>query len=268
MRSCFVKCLSIAARRLHSAGQALGIVLVFGGLAAPALAGPYSPAAGQPGSDAIGLGDTRIVAWASGEQNYLEGNPINAAFANATACLGPASASTSSHITELGDGGQITLSFAEPIVAQGAGPDFAVFGNAFESGYNKLAYVDVSEDGTTWFREPNVSLTPNPIGTFGTNMDPTNISGLAGKYVAGYGVPFSLSAVGLAEANFVRLVDVIGDGTSLDTSGDPIYDPTPRSDGFNVSGVAVLSTPEPGSFLLFGLAMAGLCWKVRRRRKS
>ncbi len=236
-------------------------------LAATAHAGPFPPAAGQPGSDAISNSDPRIVEWASGYSDYVEGNPINVTYANPTSCLGPAITSTTSHLTELGDGGQITLSFASPIIADGAGPDFAVFGNAFSPGYLKLAYVDVSEDGTTWYREPNYSDTPSPISTYGDNMDPTNISGLAGKYVVGYGVPFSLSAVGLTEANYVRIVDIIGNGTDLDSAGNPIYDPYPNSNGFNVSGVGVISTvPEPGTFTLaIGAVAIGAIWSRHRR---
>ena len=39
----------------------------------PSLAGPYSPAATQPGSDAISYTDPRIVEWASGYLNYAQG---------------------------------------------------------------------------------------------------------------------------------------------------------------------------------------------------
>jgi hypothetical protein len=232
------------------------------------IAGPYPPAAGQTGSDAIINTDPRFVEWASGYSNYVEGNPINATYATPTGCLGPASTSTTSHLAELGDGGQITLSFATPIIAGSSGPDFAVFGNALDSTYLKLAYVDVSEDGVHWYREPNYSLTPGTIATFGNNMDPTNISGLAGKYMVGYGVPFSLTAAGLSEANYVRLVDIVGDGSNLDSAGNPIYDPYPNSNGFNVSGVGVINTvPEPGTLSLAIAAMAvGLLLSARRTR--
>jgi hypothetical protein len=223
---------------------------------ASAAAGPYSPAAGQPGSDAVSIGDPRIAAWASGYLNYIEGSPINTNFTDPTQSLGPALASTTSHLTELGVGGQITLTFSQPIVANGNGPDFAVFSNSFSSTYLKLAYVEASSDGVHYFREPDFSLTPSPVGTFGAS-DPTNIQGLAGKYVAGYGVPFSLSAVGLTSASFIRLVDVPGDGAHLDTLGNPIYDPYPNSNGFNASGVAALApVPEPGAMLLLLSAAA------------
>jgi PEP-CTERM motif len=237
-----------------------------------ARAGPYPPAAGQPGSDALSYQDPRFVEWASGYQNYIQGSPINPAFTDPTQTLGPAKGTTTG-VTELGDGGQITLTFASPIVASQSGPDFAVFGNSFDSTYLKLAYVDVSQDGITWYRMPDYSLTPGPVGTFGNNMDPTNIDGLAGKYMVGYGVPFSLSEVGLTWASYVRLVDVVGNGTNLDSAGNPIYDPYPNDDGFNAGGVGVLSdlasVPEPSSIALMligGVFVAMTVFRPQRKQ--
>ena len=241
-------------------------------LPATALAGPYPPAAGLPGSDAINYMDPRFEEWANGYSNYIKGSPINNTYTDPTQTLGPAKGTTTG-ITELGDGGQITLSFASPIVASAnGGPDFAVFGNSFSSGYLKLAYVEVSQDGINFIRMPDYSLTSGPVATFGNNMDASNISGLAGKYVVGYGTPFSLSSVGLASASYVRLVDVVGDGTNLDSNGNPIYDPYPNDNGFNAGGVGVLSdaasVPEPGSMTLMLVAggLAAIGREIKRRR--
>ncbi len=239
-------------------------------LALPSLAGAgmYDPAAGQPGSLAISDHDPRFVEWASGYLNYIKGSPINNSFTDPTQTLGPARGTTT-NVTELGDGGQITLTFANPIVSSGTGPDFVVFGNAFSSTYLKLAYVDVSQDDVTWYRMPDYSETPGPVGTYGAS-DPTNIFGLAGKYQVGYGVGFSLSEVGLASASYVRLVDVVGDGSDKDSAGNPIYDPTPNSNGFNAAGVGVFSeaVPEPASVVLVLIAgasiAAGRAWRRRR----
>ncbi len=247
----------------------LCLILVLA-LAPSAWAGPYPPAAGLPGSDALKNTDPRFVEWASGYQNYIQGSPINKAFTDPTQTLGPAKG-TIGGITELGDGGQITLTFDSPIVASPTGgPDFAVFGNSFSSGYLKLAYVEVSQDDIHWYLMPNHSLTPGPVGTYGNNMDASNISGLAGKYVVGYGTPFRLSDVGLQWASYVRLIDVVGDGTNLDSSGNPIYDPSPNSNGFNAGGVGVLSdaatVPEPTSLslMVLGTLLAGIAWSRRR----
>ncbi len=239
---------------------ALSFVTLFASIA---VAGPYPAAAGQPGSTAVSAIDSRIVEWASGYLNYVQGSPINASFTNPLKALGPAKGTTTD-VTELGDGGQITLSFDHPILASANGPDFVVFGNGFEDTYEKLAYVDVSVDGQTWLRMPNHDLTSAPVGTFSLT-DPTNIDGLAGKYRVGFGVPFNLSEVGLATASFVRLVDVIGDGSNIDSDGHPIYDPWPNDNGFNVGGVGVLSmVPEPSSLVL--LFVGAAAWLALARR--
>jgi hypothetical protein len=141
-----------------------------------------------------------------------------------------------------------------------------VFGNAFDASYLKLAYVEVSQDGQDWDRMPNYSLTPSPVATFGNNMDPTNIFGLAGKYMVGYGVPFSLSEVGLGWADYVRIVDVVGNGLDLDSAGNPIYDPYPNDNGFNVGGVGVLSVaPEPSSSVLVLIGAGFIAFFAQRR---
>jgi hypothetical protein len=176
-------------------------------------------------------------------------------------------------VTSLGEGGQITLTFASPIVASQSGPDFAVFGNSFDGTYLKLAYVEVSQDDVHWYTMPNYSLTPKPAGTSWTylnNMDPTDISGLAGKYVVGYGTPFSLSEVGLQWASYVRLIDVVGSGTDKDSAGNPIYDPYPNSNGFNAAGVGVISVagmvPEPRSMTLMLIGAVLVAIAVNRQR--
>ena len=220
-----------------------------------ASAGPYSPAPPAANSDAVNASNPSIVEWASGYQNYVEGSPISAAYTNPTESLG-AFKDNSADVTELGDGGQITYTFPEPIVAGTSGFDFAVFGNAFESTYEKLAYVEVSPDGQNWYLMPNYDLNPSPVGTYGLT-DPTDIQGLAGKYQLGYGVGFNLSEVGLASAEYVRIIDIIGNGTEKDSNGDPIYDPYPMDNGFNVDAVGVMSAaPEPSSIILLVIGLA------------
>jgi len=79
------------------------------------------------------------------------------------------------------------------------------------------------------------------------------IGGLAGSYMVGYGTPFDLSAlrnsplvrdgtVDLAAIKYVRIVDIVGDGTTLDSFGRPIIDPLSSGPtaGFDLDGVAVL----------------------------
>lgn len=251
------------------------------------LAGPYSPAAGQPGSTAISRDDANITEWASGVVNYSRGpmdiaNPDLglASFGDGSDALG-----SGTTVTSLGDGGSITLSFDLPIT-DGAGADFAVFENSFSGTFLELAFVEVSSNGTDFFRFPSVSLTQTStqVGGFGT-LDPTNLYDLAGNFSENYGTPFDLSELTdvspLLDINAVtqvRIVDVVGritpiDGNpnwapSTDSLGNLINDPysTPfPSSGFDLDGVAVLHVvPEPTGLVLAGVVMvAGL---FRRRR--
>ncbi|MCC7205049.1 MAG: hypothetical protein IT441_08210 [Phycisphaeraceae bacterium] len=212
-------------------------------------AGPYAPAAGVTGSTAIYKTDVGFTAWASGYQDYLPGAAVDEIWKTPELALGPA-AGDSYDIVCLGAGGRITLTFDKPI-ANGAGADFAVFENAITDGFLELAYVEVSADGANYFRFPSASLTTDPVTAYGT-LDPTNINGLAGKYRQGYGTPFDLSVVGLSSANFVRILDIVGDGSALDSSNRPIYDPYPNygSAGFDLDAVGVIHQllGVPGDF--------------------
>ncbi len=232
---------------------------------APAVAGPFPPAAGEPGSTAIAMDDPAIVAWATGYQDYIIGDPPpDATFQTPEKTLGPADG-TSFDVVSLGDGGKITYTFDLPI-ANGDGYDFAVFDNSFADTWIELAWVEVSNDGDQWYRFPNISLTPEAIGSWGT-IDPTDIDGFAGKYRAGYGTPFDLDDVGLSMARYVRIVDIIGDGSALDSENNPIYDPYPQFEGgvgFEVDAIGVMNViPEPASVAL--LATGGLLLLRRRR---
>ncbi len=241
-------------------------------LSAVSFAGPYAPAAGQAGSTAIFKSDAAIVGWATGYQNYLVGPNVDAAWQTPAKALGPA-VGDSFDIVSLGDGGQITLTFAHPII-DAPGDDFAVFENGFSDTFLELGFVEVSSNGTDFFRFANDSLTPGPVGGFGA-VDPTNLQGLAGKYRQGYGTPFDLAALAgvsplldLQNVGYVRILDIVGDGTYFDTSGDAIYDlyPTTGSGGFDLDAVAVMhAAPEPGALAMFAVATCGMFIAARRR---
>ncbi len=231
-----------------------------------ALAGPFAPQAGQPGSTAIAAADPRFVEWANsvvnltrGPQNISNPNLGLASFGTPANALGPSDAATNSAgVVSLGDGGQITLSFPQPI-CDGVGPDFAVFENGFASGglaFLELGFVEVSSDGTNFFRFPATSdtQTATQVASFGL-LDATNLNNLAGKYVAGFGTPFDLSELAgvsplldVNDVRYVRIVDVVGSIDPLyathDSVGNIVNDPWPTptaSSGFDLDAIGVIN---------------------------
>jgi len=239
-------------------------------------AGPFPPAASQPGSTAIAYNDPSIVGWATTIRDLVRGpidisNPAAglASFGTADNALGPASNNTGA-VVSLGDGAQITLGFAQPITDR-PGPDLAVFENSFADTFLELAFVEVSSDGVNSFRFASVSLTQTAtqVGGFGT-LDPTKLNDLAGKYRVGFGTPFDLDELTGASAflnvnavQAIRIVDVVGSINPLyamhDSLGNIVNDHWPTafaSGGFDLDGVGVIySVPEPASWLLWSIGI-------------
>jgi len=150
--------------------------------------------------------------------------------------------------------GSLTVEFSTP-VKNLSGADFVVFENGFialgfpgVAGelYAELAYVEVSANGVDFVRFDPVSLTPSPVTFLGT-LDPTDLNNLAGKHQnsseGSWGTPFDLDDVGLNQITHVRLVDIPGDGSFLDSGNRPIYDdwPTFGSGGADIEAVGVIS---------------------------
>ena len=185
--------------------------------------------------------------------------------------------------------GSVTLAFGDPnshaAIQNGKGYDFAVFENAFLSQFTtqmgsfqglmlaELACVEVSTNGRDFARFPCVSLTPQPVGAYGT-IEISNIHNLAGKHPNANGTctgtPFDLEdlaghplvvsgAIDLNDVRYVRIVDVPGSGAFFDDAttsvapgtgpqwirypaNHPIYDlwPTWGSGGFDLEAVGVL----------------------------
>jgi hypothetical protein len=209
-----------------------------------------APAAGAPGSDAVPKDDTRIARWATGWVNPIEfGTDIDdAKWQDPESALGPAQGDTLG-VLVLGNGGRVVLTF-DPPFGDGPGPDLAVFENAFNDTFLELAFLEVSSDGEHFARFDALSLGTVPTAS---TVDPISLAGLGGKYRAGFGTPFDLDwlryqplvtsgVVDLGAIRFVRVVDIVGDGSTLDRLGHPIYDPTPTSGtgGFDLDAVAVL----------------------------
>lgn len=205
-------------------------------------------------ADAVAMDDPRIVAWAEGYRDLEPGADLDPAWADPTRALGPA-LGTWDDALSLGNGGRVTLSFAVPF-GDGDGPDLAVFENGFSELFLELAFVEVSSNGVDFVRFPAQARQSGPVAAYGT-LDPREVQGLAGRFRAGIGQAFDLATlsqttevltgrVDLAAIAFVRLVDLIGDGSSRDAFGAPLYDPTPTTGpaGFDVDGVAALG-PTP-----------------------
>ncbi len=236
-------------------------VLILGLFTAPLVsAGPYTEAG-------VLSNDPRIVGWATGWTDEVRG-PMDIAHpagGNATGgspanVLGPVTCDVGDTVS-LGDGGRLTLTFALPIF-DGPGEDLVVFENAFFSGlgiFGELSFVEVSTDGVAFARFPGVSLTPGAVDTYDT-LEPTDVYYLAGKHPGANqqpceGTGFDLSdlsghpdvlsgAVDLTEINYVRVVDVVGDGSTQDSLGNPVYDPYPTAfalGGADLQAVGVIN---------------------------
>ena len=213
-----------------------------------------------------------FITWASTVVDYSPANQeIDDGFATTTKPLGLVTGDNFD-IVSLGDldqdqinagelPGSITLGFDLPI-ANGDGPDLAVFENGFISGsmgniFAELGYVEVSTDGIVFARFPSIYLASGEVGGYG-NVDPTYVYNLAGKHVNAYGdswgTPFDLStlaqapevlngSVDLNSINYVRIVDIPGSGDFKDSQGNPIYDAwvTWGTGGFDLEAVGVIN---------------------------
>lgn len=257
-------------------------------LVSTAAAGPYAPPAGQSGSDAVPA--SAPIAWATkvesltrGPQNIADLKLGLASFGVEGNALGAANATTGNGtpVVSLGDGGQITVSFAHAIT-DGPGADFAVFENGVTDTFLELAFVEVSSNGTDFFRFNSVSLTQTDtqIGSFGA-LDATNLSNLAGKYRAGFGTPFDLAELSgisplldISHVRYVRIIDVVGSidpaFATYDSLGNKVNDLWPTafaSGGFDLDAVGVLNqVPEPSSLVLAAVGLVvGLGAAIRRR---
>ncbi|NIA07623.1 MAG: PEP-CTERM sorting domain-containing protein [Actinobacteria bacterium] len=251
-------------------------LLWLAGISGRAVAGPYSNGI----TDGIAYNDPAIVGWATGCSGW---RPNWATFGNWSDATGAAPA-VSNDVVSLGDGGYAILSF-DVVISDSEGPDLAVFENTLGVDSNvfaELGFVEVSSDGVNFVRFRSHSLTAGEVGAFGL-IDPTNVNNLAGKHVNNTGVwlgtPFDLAElaneaevlsglVDLSNITHVKIIDVIGDGSTFDSYQNPIYDPYPTefpSGGFDLDAVAIIDyAPEPTTCLM--LSLAGLASLLRRRK--
>jgi hypothetical protein len=247
----------------------------------PALAGPFN----DPGHDPL-----TMSAWATAIDAFSPG-PVDIAnpglgvadFGLPANALGPAT-NDPFDVCSLGDGGEITLFFADGI-GNGIGDDFAVYENGFFTPgglFAEFAFVEVSSNGIDFARFLSTSLHATPVSSF-ASVDPTDYDNLAGDQPLDLGTGFDLAELanhplvfaGLLnpiDIQYVRLIDVVGDGSRLDGLGQPIFDPYATafaSGGFDIDAVGVLNTaPEPGFATMLGVGVVGLAMlSVRDRGK-
>ncbi|XOV66170.1 MAG: T9SS type A sorting domain-containing protein [Fluviicola sp.] len=217
----------------------------------------YDGAAGTGGSLAIHKDSNIIVSWANTcvvSRGWLDISDKGMGFAShGSDDLGTGYVN-GVDVVSLGDSGVATLAF-NPSIANGPGPDFAVFENSFSDFFLELAFVEVSSNGVDFYRFQATSNYPDTaqIGPFDAVSDPTKLNNLAGKYRANYGTPFDLSELdtipelNINQITHVRIVDVVGSVNpnygSQDIHGNYINDPfaTPfASGGFDLDGIAVI----------------------------
>ena len=264
-------------------------------------AGIYSTGGANTNPDApdaaIHYSDSKFVSWVTEVIEYAPAPGVAANWQNTSNVIGPVGSNNMAIVslgdlnaTQIADGvspGYIVLAFLNGI-GNGIGADFAAFENAMISGgkvFAELAYVEVSTDGVVFSRFPSISETPGQVGGMGT-VDPTGVYNLVGKHTTGYGTPFDLDdllddefvlagLVDLNNINYVRLVDIPGDGTFKDSLGNSIYDAwvTTGSGGLDFAGIGVINeriataTPEPGTLAIGGLFLLGSLVRFRREKK-
>jgi len=232
-------------------------------------------------------------AWATEVHGPVVRGPVdidqpelgNVTFGSESDVIGVASGGTS-QVLSLGDGGSITLGFASGI-SDGPGDDFAVFENGIWTEFGlfaEFAFVEVSSDGSSFARFGAVTTRTTPVWSF-EEIDPADYDYFGGGHAAGLGSLFDLSelsghplvvsgTVELDDIAYVRVVDVIGDGTTLDSLGSQVWDPYPTpfaEGGFDLDGIGVINVtdvPEPAVALTLIAGWLGLMALsgLRRRR--
>lgn len=226
---------------------------------------PYAPQATVSGSTAIEKTSSKIMGWGTS-------CTVNRGFMDiADPSLGRVTSGADSNAigmsdnipVSLGDSGVAEVRFNN-IIYNGAGADFVVFENGFpnpsnpEEGFLEFAFVEVSSNGTDFFRFPASCLIDTAqVPVAGVYSNAREVNNLAGKYIGGYGTPFDLQELagtpGLDIDNIIaiRIVDAVGSigaHGQTDADGRKINDPYPTaipSGGFDLDAVGALYLKWP-----------------------
>jgi hypothetical protein len=187
-------------------------------------------------------------------------------------------------VYSLGDGGWITLFFATGI-GDGPGDDFAVYENGFysvEGLFAEFAFVEVSSNGVDFARFDALSFRVDPVAGF-EPVDPNDYENFGGDQPLDSGTGFDLAELvghplvtaellDLSDVAYVRLIDVIGNGTTFDADAQQVWDPYPTpfaEGGFDAEAVGVLHlAPEPGAGALLGAGAGCLALLARWRTRA
>lgn len=292
---------------------------------------PYSWRHADPLGDPNAIANPIFRSWAEAVVTYSPSPGVDPQWTDPNKALGPATGESVYGVVTLGDlseddielgksAGQIVLRFGDPSDPDDAnairdvnGYDFAVFENGFVSRYStqggsvsgqmhaEFGYVEVSSNGADFARFGSVSLTPGPVGPYGT-VEISNIHSLAGKHPNANGIctgtPFDLQniagdpnvtsgAVDINDIRYVRIVDVPGSGDFYDgaightdantrpnwapyPNNHPVYDAwvTWGSGGFDLEAVGVLHDQRhsadinlDGRVDAFDFALLASAWK-------
>lgn len=234
------------------------LLLVLAGCSAAGVGG--TDAGNGPGGaevpqhgEAVPLDAAAISGWAADYSDYTPGTEADS-YTEPARALGPAQG-IATEVLVLGRGGSVTLTF-DGAISDGPGADLAVYENGLgerSALFGELAFVEVSSDGTSFVRFPTHTTRRSPVGQYET-FDATAYAGFAGLHPKSTGTAFDLGelaeldpvrngTVDLSGITHVRLIDLIGDGSAVDSAGNPVYDPHPTEDtaGFDLDGVAVLA---------------------------
>ena len=216
----------------------------------------FAPPVGVNGTTAMYKDSSSFIAWASsgtlvrGLQDISNSSLGYVNVGDSASAFGMAG---TTGVVSLGDGGYEILQFTNPII-DGIGPDLAVFENGFNDTFLELAFVEVSSDGSNFFRFPATSNVDTTVqaNSFGST-DATKINNLAGKYRGNYGTPFDLADIqdnlllDKQAITHVKIIDVVGciqnQYCSRDMNNHKVNDPWPTafgSSGFDLDAVGVI----------------------------